>query len=63
MGAGTISFATSRAIDSVFEKGWQDLADARKAVTDLTEQGWAAAGEAVSAAGDGLSDAWDSVFG
>lgn len=69
---GVVGIVTSGAIDSVFEKGWdvgtalgdgwQDLADTGVALADLA-QGWNAAGEAISAAGDGLSDAWDSIFG
>jgi hypothetical protein len=70
---GVVGIATSGAIDSIFENGWdvgaawdnglQDLTDTGAAVADLGVQGWNAAGEAISAAGDGLSDAWDSIFG
>jgi len=70
---GAVGIATSGAIDSIFENGWDigaalengwnDLADTGMAVGDLAVQGWTAAGEAISAAGDGLSDAWDSIFG
>lgn len=70
---GVVGIVTSGAVDSIFENGWdlgaawengqQDLADTGAAVGDLAVQGWTAAGDAISAAGDGLSDAWDAVFG
>lgn len=70
---GAVGIVTSGAVDSIFENGWDvgaalengwnDLADTGMAVGDLAVQGWTAAGEAISAAGDGLSDAWDSIFG
>lgn len=70
---GAVGIVTSGAIDSFFENGWDvgtalsngvsDLADTGAALWDLGDQGRVAAGEAISRAGDGLSDAWDSIFG
>ncbi|WP_158372650.1 hypothetical protein [Cellulosimicrobium cellulans] len=70
---GAVGIFTSGAIDGLWENNWdvgaafengvRDLADTGKAVVDLAEQGAAAVGDAVSAVGDGLSDAWDSIFG
>lgn len=63
---GAVGIFTSGMVDGLFEngpdvgaavsQGWNDLVDTGKAIGDLT------AG-AVGWAGDGLSDAWDSVFG
>jgi outer membrane receptor protein involved in Fe transport len=70
---GAVGIVTSGAVDSIFENGWdlgaawdngwRDLADTGLVIGDLAVQGASAAGEAISTVGDGLSDAWDSIFG
>ncbi len=70
---GVVGIVTSGAIDSIFENGWDvgdafengwnDLRDSGAAVADLVAQGTGAVGSALAAAGDGLSDAWDAIFG
>lgn len=70
---GAVGIFTSGAIDGLWENngdvgaalenGVQDLADTGEAVVDLAEQGVGAVGDAVSTVGNGLSDAWESIFG
>ena len=69
VGAG-VGIITSGAIDSMWENGVDGLGDVGSAISDgvgeLVDTGEAIAdlgGDAVDAVGDGLSDAWDSVFG
>lgn len=69
VGAG-VGIITSGAIDSMWENGVNGLGDVGSAIGDgfgeLVDTGEAIAdlgGDAVDAVGDGLSDAWNSVFG
>lgn len=69
VGAG-VGIVTSGAIDSMWENGVEDLGDVGAAIGDgveeLAETGEAIVdlgGDAVDAVGDGISNAWDSVFG
>lgn len=70
---GAVGIFTSGVVDGLLESSWdvgaalangaRDLVDSGKAVLDLAEQGAAAVGNAAEAVGDGLSDAWESIFG
>ena len=70
---GVVGIFTSGAVDSIFENGWdigeamvnggRDLWDTGAAIGELGAQGASAVGDAVQAVGDGLSDAWESIFG
>ena len=69
VGAG-VGIVTSGAIDSMWENGVEDLGDVGEAIGDgwgeLMDTGEAIGdlgGDAVDAVGDGISDAWSSVFG
>lgn len=69
VGAG-VGIVTSGAIDSMWENGVEDLGDVGEAIGDgwdeLVDTGEAIGdlgGDAVDAVGDGISDAWNSVFG
>lgn len=69
VGAG-VGIVTSGAIDSMWENGVEDLGDVGEAIGDgwdeLVDTGEAIGdlgGDAVDAVGDGISDAWSSVFG
>ncbi len=69
VGAG-VGIVTSGAIDSMWENGVEDLGDVGEAIGDgwdeLVDTGEAICdlgGDAVDAVGDGISDAWNSVFG
>ncbi|NKY08878.1 hypothetical protein [Cellulomonas hominis] len=70
---GVVGIFTSGAVDSLFENGWdvgeafangaRDVWDTGAAIGELGAQGAVAVGDAVQAVGDGLSDAWESIFG
>ncbi|GEL46182.1 hypothetical protein CHO01_12980 [Cellulomonas hominis] len=70
---GAVGIFTSGVVDGLLESSWdvgaalangaRDVLDSGKAVLDLAEQGAAAARNAAEAVGDGLSDAWESIFG
>ena len=70
---GVVGIFTSGAVDSIFENGWdigeamvnggRDLWDTGAAIGELGAQGASAVGDVVQAVGDGLSDAWESIFG
>lgn len=69
VGAG-VGIVTSGAIDSMWENGVEDLGDVGEAIGDgwgeLMDTGEAIGdlgSDAVDAVGDGISDAWNSVFG
>ena len=69
VGAG-VGIVTSGAIDSMWENGVEDLGDVGEAIGDgwgeLVDTGEAIGdlgSDAVDAVGDGISDAWSSVFG
>lgn len=69
VGAG-VGIVTSGAIDSMWENGVEDLGDVGEAIGDgwdeLVDTGEAIGdlgSDAVDAVGDGISDAWNSVFG
>lgn len=50
-------------VGAAMENGARDIVDSGKAVVDLLDAGASAVGSAASAVGDGLSDAWESIFG
>lgn len=70
---GVVGIFTSGAVDSLFENGWdvgeafangaRDVWDTGAAIGELGAQRAVAVGDAVQAVGDGLSDAWESIFG
>lgn len=70
---GVVGIFSSGVIDGLYENngevmaalstGVDDLWDTTKAVGDLAVSGGKAIADTASAIGDGLSDAWDSVFG
>lgn len=70
---GVVGIFTSGVVDGLIEVSWdvgaamengaRDIVESGKAVVDLLDAGASAVGNAASAVGDGLSDAWESIFG
>jgi len=73
LGGAVVGIFASGMVDSMFENGpdvgaavaagWNDLVDTGAAIGDLASVGVEGVANATEAVADGLSNAWDSVFG